>query len=80
MENRTTIERDDVFIKKDGSMLSVALSASPLRSAQGETVGAVVAFRDSTERRRLEDQLSTRRSSRRWGASPAASPTTSTTS
>ncbi|HEV8128592.1 MAG TPA: PAS domain S-box protein [Candidatus Eisenbacteria bacterium] len=57
MENRTTIERDDVFIKKDGTMLSVALSAAPLRSAQGETVGAVVAFRDSTERRRLEEQL-----------------------
>jgi two-component system, cell cycle sensor histidine kinase and response regulator CckA len=57
MENRTTIERDDVFIKKDGSMLSVTISASPLRSAQGETVGAVVAFRDSTERRRLEEQL-----------------------
>ncbi|HYJ32883.1 MAG TPA: PAS domain S-box protein [Candidatus Binatia bacterium] len=57
MENRTTIERDDVFIKKDGSMLAVSLSSSPLRSATGETVGAVILFRDATERRRLEEQL-----------------------
>ena len=57
MENRTTLQRDDTFIRKDGTMLSVSFSASPLRSAQGETVGAVVVFRDATERRRLEEQL-----------------------
>jgi PAS domain S-box-containing protein len=57
MENRTTIERDDVFIKKDGSMFSVSLTSAPLRSASGETVGAVILFRDATERRRLEEQL-----------------------
>ena len=57
MDNRTTIERDDAFIRKDGSMLQVSISAAPLRSAQGETVGAVVVFHDATERRRLEEQL-----------------------
>ncbi|MGE5180028.1 MAG: PAS domain S-box protein [Bacteroidota bacterium] len=57
MENRTTIERDDVFIRKDGSMLAVSISSAPLRSASGETVGAVILFHDATERRRLEEQL-----------------------
>jgi two-component system cell cycle sensor histidine kinase/response regulator CckA len=57
MENRTTIQRDDAFIRKDGSLLSVTFTASPLRSAEGETVGAVIAFHDSSERRRLEEQL-----------------------
>ncbi len=57
MENRTTIERDDAFIRKDGSMLQVTISAAPLRSAQGETVGSVVVFHDATERRKLEEQL-----------------------
>jgi PAS domain S-box-containing protein len=57
MESRSTIERDDAFIRKDGSMLQVSISAAPLRSAEGETVGAVVVFHDATERRRLEEQL-----------------------
>ena len=57
MENWTTIERDDVFIRKDGSTLSVSISSAPLRSASGETVGAVLLFHDATERRRLEEQL-----------------------
>ena len=37
MENRTTIERDDAFIRKDG-LSPITISAAPLRSAEGETV------------------------------------------
>jgi PAS domain S-box-containing protein len=43
-------EREDVFIRKDGSFFPVIFSATPLRR-DGETVGVVVGFRDDTLRR-----------------------------
>jgi PAS domain S-box-containing protein len=47
---------DDVFTRKDGTMLSVAYSSAPIRG-HGRSVGLVVAFRDITERKRMEDEL-----------------------
>jgi PAS domain S-box-containing protein len=47
---------EDVFVRRDGSTFPAELVASPLVEA-GEIVGLVLAFRDVTERRRLEDQL-----------------------
>jgi PAS domain S-box-containing protein len=47
---------DDVFIRKDGTFFPVRYSSSPLRSG-GETVGLVVVFRDVTERRRAEEEI-----------------------
>jgi PAS domain S-box-containing protein len=50
---------DDVFTRRDGHLLPVAYSCSPL-PAQGNgavTGGAVVAFRDMTERRREMRQM-----------------------
>jgi PAS domain S-box-containing protein len=47
-------DEDDVFTRKDGQILPVSYSCSPLppeSSSQARTGGAVVAFRDATERR-----------------------------
>ncbi|MCA1940402.1 MAG: PAS domain S-box protein, partial [Caenispirillum bisanense] len=47
---------DDVFWKKDGSALDVAYTVAPI-SDDGAISGAVVAFRDITERKRIDRQL-----------------------
>ncbi len=51
---------DDVFTRKDGQLLPVAYSCSPLPAEPDGTAatgGAVVAFRDVTERKRESRQL-----------------------
>ena len=45
---------DEVFWRKDGSSFSVEYVSTPIRE-DGELVGAVVTFRDITERERLQD-------------------------
>ena len=57
MESGTTVRREDSFIRKDGSVLPAFAISSPLTSASGEIVGAVIVFHDVTERRALEEQL-----------------------
>ncbi len=47
---------DDVFIRKGGEMFPVAYSSSPIEM-DGRVVGAVVAFRDISERKRSEQRL-----------------------
>ena len=47
-EGRTVRITEDVFTRKDGSLLPVAYSAAPLRGAGGQ-YGAVVVFRDVSE-------------------------------
>lgn len=49
-------EFEDVFIRKDGTYFDVLYSASPLRSA-GKLTGVAVVFRDISERRHTEQQL-----------------------
>ena len=49
-------EREDTFIRKDGSFFPVVFSASPLKR-DGETVGIVVGFRDDTLRREAQRAL-----------------------
>ncbi len=52
-----TVKDDDgMFTCKDGSVLPVAYTTSPV-VRDGEVVGAVVAFRDITERKSFEQQL-----------------------
>jgi PAS domain S-box-containing protein len=46
-------EREDMFIRKDGSFFPVVYGASPLKTA-GATAGIVVGFRDDTLRREAE--------------------------
>jgi PAS domain S-box-containing protein len=47
---------DDVFTRKDGSIFHVSYTSSPIVS-EDRIVGAVLTFRDITERRLLEAQL-----------------------
>jgi two-component system sensor histidine kinase PilS (NtrC family) len=43
--------------RRDGRMIPVGLSCSPLRQADGTTAGLVAIFQDLTERKRVEEQL-----------------------
>lgn len=45
------------FQAKDGSERAIDDSAAPIRDAHGRLLGAVVVFRDVTERRQLQEQL-----------------------
>ncbi len=47
---------DDFFIRKDGTLFPVAYSSAPLVEG-GQVAGAVVAFRDTSERKRAEEAL-----------------------
>ena len=62
LENRGVHVDDDIFWKKDGSSFPVEYSSHPL-VRDGKTIGAVVTFRDITERRKAEEAL--RRSEQR---------------
>jgi PAS domain S-box-containing protein len=48
---------DTVRMRKDRTLVDVALTMSPIRDAQGELVGASVIARDITERRQTEENL-----------------------
>ncbi|MCE5334225.1 MAG: PAS domain S-box protein [Desulfobacteraceae bacterium] len=50
-------ERDEVFWRKDGSSYSVAYSSTPIIE-KGQIVGAVITFRDVTQRKRALEKLS----------------------
>ena len=57
LEDGTTHSRDDeVFWRKDGTSFPVEYMSSPIRK-DGEVVGAVVTFKDITDRKALEQQL-----------------------
>jgi PAS domain S-box-containing protein len=47
---------DEVFWRKDGTSFPVEYISTPIRE-RGEIVGAVVVFKDISERKRLEEQL-----------------------
>ncbi|MBA3767326.1 MAG: PAS domain S-box protein, partial [Acidobacteria bacterium] len=58
MESSTTISNeDDVFTRRDGTRFPVTYTSSPIIT-DGQVVGAVLAFRDTTERKRAERNLS----------------------
>jgi PAS domain S-box-containing protein len=46
-----------VLVARDGAERPVADCAAPIRDTQGNTLGAVLVFRDDTERRRAEHSL-----------------------
>lgn len=56
LENRGVHIDDDVFWRKDGSSFIVEYWSHPLLR-EGKTVGAVVTFRDITERKLAEEEL-----------------------
>ncbi|HYE93268.1 MAG TPA: PAS domain-containing sensor histidine kinase [Terriglobales bacterium] len=47
---------ETIRVAKDGRLLNISLSVSPVRDATGRIVGASKIARDVTERRRLEDE------------------------
>ncbi|HYJ91394.1 MAG TPA: PAS domain S-box protein, partial [Pyrinomonadaceae bacterium] len=55
-EGKTLVNREDVFIRKDGTFFDVLFSSSPLRES-GETTGLVVVFQDISERKRADETL-----------------------
>jgi PAS domain S-box-containing protein len=62
------LSNPSVLISRDGTERPIDDAASPIRDADGKTLGAVLTFRDITERRRLErehaDLLDRERSAR----------------
>jgi diguanylate cyclase (GGDEF)-like protein/PAS domain S-box-containing protein len=51
-----TVE-DEVFWRKDGSSFPVEYTTAPIRNERNEITGAVVAFRDVTERKESENKI-----------------------
>ncbi len=47
---------DDVFWKKDGTAISVEYSCTPIRGTGDTMIGSVVVFRDTTERKQVEEK------------------------
>lgn len=58
LRQNTAVELGDHALLKtrDGTMLPVVDSVAPLQDSNGETVGAVMVFRDDTQRRLAEDR------------------------
>ena len=50
---------DEVFWRKDGTSFPVEYISTPIRDERGKLVGAVVTFKDITERKRAEQALRT---------------------
>lgn len=47
---------DDIFWKKDGSSISVEYSCTPIKGRSDKVIGSVVVFRDTTERKLIEEK------------------------
>lgn len=52
-----TSPRDTLLQRRDGTCLPIDNSATPIRSSSGQTGGAVLIFRDITERRAVEIEV-----------------------
>jgi PAS domain S-box-containing protein len=48
---------ETVRVRKDGKLIDVSLSISPIKDASGKVIGASKIARDITDRKRLEEQL-----------------------
>lgn len=55
-ENQARYVSDDVFWRRDGSSFPVEYSSTPIWDDSGKTVGSVVVFRDTTRRKRAEEE------------------------
>ncbi|OGV37655.1 MAG: hypothetical protein A2020_14885 [Lentisphaerae bacterium GWF2_45_14] len=56
-EKRASISIDTTLVSKDGKEYLIADSCAPIRNPEEKIVGAVLVFRDITEKHRLEEQL-----------------------
>ena len=55
MRGEKVVGRDIVIRRPDGSDVYASITASPVRDEQGNVIGAVAIFRNSTERKRAEE-------------------------
>jgi len=55
-DNRARYVDDDIFWCKDGHSIPVEYSSTPIRDENGEATGAVVVFRDITERKKAAEE------------------------
>ena len=53
----TRMVEDEVFWRKDGSSFPVEYTTAPIRNERNEITGAVVAFRDITDRKESENKI-----------------------
>lgn len=60
-DNKARFVQDDIFWKNDGTSFPVEYSSTPLKDEKNKTIGSVVVFRDITERKKAEEQLSKHR-------------------
>ena len=51
-----SVQERTMLIERDGQSVAISMSATPLHEER-RTTGAIVTFRDVTERRRLEDEM-----------------------
>ena len=51
------LANNTLLISKDGKEYVIADSAAPIRDSRNNTIGAVLVFRDITEKRRMEEEL-----------------------
>ncbi len=56
-EGRTIARYETARVRKDGSLVDVSMSLSPIRDPQGEVVGCAVVARDITEQKRAAAAL-----------------------
>ncbi len=56
------LEDDALLVARDGRQIPIDDSAAPILDDNGNVTGAVVVFRDSTERKRAEEELNKHRS------------------
>ena len=49
--------REDLFVRKDGSFVNVLYNSSPIRSGRGEFMGRIVVLQDITAQRMAEEKI-----------------------
>lgn len=54
-DNEARYISDDIFWRKDGTFFPVEYSSTPIWGENGRSVGSVVVFRDTTRRKRMEE-------------------------
>lgn len=56
-DNQARYVEDDIFWRKDGSSFAVEYTSNPVHDARGVVIGAVVVFRDITERKQAQERI-----------------------
>ena len=54
-DNKARYISDDIFWRKDGSYFPVEYTSTPIMDENGHTIGSVVVFRDTTRRKKMEE-------------------------